>query len=318
MTGSMGYGVSPAFLEALETLANTPSWWRDILERDDVFIAVRNGSLNVYHCGASIFRIDDLGGGKLKPVTHAKYLVRNEQALATLTGDNRFEPSNIGWSGYEGPRTLEHMLHAAAALAGEEKRGLHPLIVNSTTVIDVEVSLARPAEPGKVSSGKEKDRMDVVTLQPSADGQAVAVFHEAKHFSNSALRASDQREPTVISQMRRYQEAIKHHQAALIDRLSASCEATVRLAAMRKTVQASDPSPADKVFVELIREVASGKRSLSLDPAPRLIVFGFDADQRDGRWKHEMIRLREIDPSLFPHASSIRAVGNPKASKNFF
>ena len=97
-----------------------------------------------------------IGGGKFKPQTHAKYLVRNEQALAALTADNRFDPSNIGWSSYEGPRTLDHILHAAAALAGDEKRGLHPLIVNSVPVIDVEVSLARPAEPGKVSSGKER------------------------------------------------------------------------------------------------------------------------------------------------------------------
>jgi hypothetical protein len=58
------HGVSEAFLDALDNLARKPSWWRDVLLRDDVFIAVRANSLNVYHRGASIFRIDD---GRSRP-----------------------------------------------------------------------------------------------------------------------------------------------------------------------------------------------------------------------------------------------------------
>ena len=152
-----------------------------------------------------------------------------------------------------------------------------------------------------------------MTLQPGADGQAVAVFHEAKHFSNSALRANPDREPAVVAQMRRYQEAIKHHQAPLIDRLRATCGTMVRFAKMRQAVQTNDPSSDAKSFTDLMRTVAIGERSLSLDPMPRLIVFAFDVDQRDGRFDKEMARLKEIDPAM-----PVRAVGNPKAAKNFF
>ena len=70
------HGVSEAFLDALDNLARKPSWWRDVLLRDDVFIAVRANSLNVYHRGASIFRIDDAGAGRVIPWTHTKYLIR--------------------------------------------------------------------------------------------------------------------------------------------------------------------------------------------------------------------------------------------------
>ena len=81
---TLQFGVSEPFLEALERLAEKNSWWRDVLLRDDVFLAVRRNSLNVYHRGGSIFRIDDIGAGLVSPKTHVKYLVRQQQALAEL------------------------------------------------------------------------------------------------------------------------------------------------------------------------------------------------------------------------------------------
>ena len=82
---SASHGVNEAFLAGLDDLAQRPSWWRDVLMRDDVFIAVRANSLNVYHRGASIFRIDDGGNGRLIPWTHTKYLIRQQQVLAQPT-----------------------------------------------------------------------------------------------------------------------------------------------------------------------------------------------------------------------------------------
>ncbi|MCR6732831.1 MAG: hypothetical protein NVV83_01440 [Afipia sp.] len=98
-----GHGVSQAFLDMLDTLAQKLLWWRDVLLRDDLFVAVRANSLNVYHRGASIFRIDDGGGGRIIPWTHTKYLIRQQQVLAQLHDDGHFEPSDIGWSQYAGP-----------------------------------------------------------------------------------------------------------------------------------------------------------------------------------------------------------------------
>jgi hypothetical protein len=326
MDGIVPQGVSEAFLDALDALAQRPSWWRDVLLNDDVFIAVRSNSLNVYHRGASIFRIDDGGAGRIVPWTHTKYLIRQQQVLARLHDDDRFEPADIGWSTYESPTTLKHMIRSAADLAGAEKSGLHPLILSSKKVIDVEVSLLRAndsslditqtpdeseASLGADSTDRSQDRLDIVTVEPRGDTPFI-VFHEAKHFSNPALRANA--EPRVLGQLKRYQATIKQHEAALKRRYVAVCQALVRLHQMCATVRAD--SPAAKPVVELsplVEVIAAGQVKPEIDSNPRLIVFGFDADQRDGRWERDAERLREHQPSL-----KIKAIGNTRSVRECF
>ena len=325
------YGVTDAFLDNLDRLAHqATSWWRDVLLRDDVFIAVRLNSLNVYHRGASIFQINDIGGGKVGAKTHVKYLVRQEQRLAELMDDNRFLPDNIGWSHYKGPNnkgpnTLDDMIRSAADLSGVEKTGLHPLVLGSSNVVDVEVSLLGPIDPESdddalsqtvqsqilPKSSRDQERLDVATLE-QRDNTTYVVFHEAKHFSNSALRAKA--EPSVIGQMVRYGSAIAHHQAALKHRYRAVCAAMVRLHEMRRDVRKGvieSKPPAN--LNDMISDVVAKNVDLQIDPVPRLIVFGFDGDQRDGRWKGEKERLEHFMPGI-----KIKAIGNTKSARNFF
>lgn len=318
------HGVSGAFLDALDALADKPSWWHDVLLRDDVFIAVRANSLNVYHRGASIFRIDNGGDGRVIPWTHAKYLTRQQQVLAQLREDGHFEPSDISWSQYAGPSTLSDMIRSAADLAGAEKSGLHPLIVGSSKVIDVELSLLRASSSvdeslpdtdvlsaGTTSIDRSHDRLDVVTVE-NRGGKPFIVFYEAKHFSNPALRAKS--EPAVLTQIVRYQATLRQHDATLRQRYVAVCQALVRLHTMRTAVRAA--VPAIKPLQEpdpLIAAIASGQIQAEIDPDPRLIVFGFDGDQRDGRWERDAKRLREHQPAL-----KIKAIGNTRSAREFF
>ena len=316
---SIQFGLSDAFLENLDQLARRDgSWWQDVLLRDDVFIAMRNNSLNVYYRGASIFRIDDAGGGRIKALTHIKYLVRQQQVLAELKDDNSFDPSNIGWQTYEGNQTMNDMVRAAADLSGLEKAGLHPLVLGSNKVIDVEISLLRPdaettddalPEAAK-KSGVKQDRIDVVTLENRLEGVTV-VFHEAKHFSNSALRAVA--EPKILEQMTRYHDAITRHEKAIADRYEVVCKTLVRLHQMRIDTRkdAGGRPPID--LAQAVRDVAAGTERLQIDPNPRLIVFGFDADQRDGRWERDETKLKQLMPGI-----KIRAIGNTKSAKDFF
>lgn len=321
---SPGHGVSTAFLDALADLAQKPSWWRDVLLRDDVFIAVRANSLNVYHRGASIFRIDDGGDGRILPWTHTKYLIRQQQVLAQLHEDGHFEPSDIGWSQYAGPSTLSDIIRSATDLAGAEKSGLHPLIVGSSKVIDVELSLLRASSSvdeslpntdvhstDVTSIDRSQDRLDVVTVE-NRDGRPFIVFHEAKHFSNPALRAKG--EPAVVAQIVRYQATLRQHDAALRHRYVAVCQALVRLQAMRIAVRTTLPVSKPPLEPDpLIAAIASGQAEPEIDPYPRLIVFGFDGDQRDGRWERDARRLREHQPSL-----KIKAIGNTRSTREFF
>lgn len=321
---SSSHSASKAFLNALDDLAQKPSWWRDVLLRDDVFIAVRANSLNVYHRGASIFRIDDGGDGRILPWTHTKYLIRQQQVLAQLHEDGRFEPSDIGWSQYAGPSTLSDMIRSATDLAGAEKSGLHPLIMGSSKVIDVELSLLRASSsvdeslpdtdvPSTDASSidRSQDRLDVVTVE-NRDGTPFIVFHEAKHFSNPALRAKG--EPAVLAQIVRYQATLRRHEEALRQRYVAVCQTLVRIQAMRAAARAALPgSRLPLELTSLIAAIASGQVQAKIDPDPRLIVFGFDGDQRDGRWERDAKRLRDHQPSL-----KIRAIGNTRSARDFF
>lgn len=321
---SSTHGLSKTFLDALDDLAQKPSWWRDVLLRDDVFIAVRANSLNVYHRGASIFRIDDGGDGRILPWTHTKYLIRQQQVLAQLHEDGRFEPSDIGWSQYAGPSTLSDMIRSATDLAGAEKSGLHPLIMGSSKVIDVELSLLRVSSSleeslpdtdnhsaDAASGDRSQDRLDVVTVE-NRGGKPFIVFHEAKHFSNPALRAKG--EPAVLAQIVRYQATLRQHEEALRQRYVAICQTLVRIRAMRATARTALPGSRPPLELNpLIAAIASAQVQAEIDPDPRLIVFGFDGDQRDGRWERDTKRLREYQPAL-----QMKAIGNTRSAREFF
>jgi hypothetical protein len=309
------HGVSDAFLDHLDQLTRQDggSWWQDVLKRDDVFLAVRRNSLNVYYRGGSIFRIDDNGDGTVSPKTHVKYLVRQQQSLAELV-DGEFRPNGIGWTHYAGPETLKDMIRAASDLAGAEKAGLHPLIIGGPAVIDVEIALERATESAASETtpvSRQQDRLDVATLERQGPNIAV-VFHEAKHFTNAALRARSG-SPAVIDQLRRYRSTLIHHTPALIARYQAACRAIVRLDAMRRHVcpdaGAGVPLPPDP----MVQVVATGNAVLAIDPNPRLIVFGFDADQKKGQLQIILKALETADPNL-----AVYAAGNPSSAGGAF
>ncbi|MCR6732834.1 MAG: hypothetical protein NVV83_01455 [Afipia sp.] len=216
------------------------------------------------------------------------------------------------------------MIRSATDLAGAEKSGLHPLIVGSSKVIDVELSLLRANSSidesladtdahsaGATSVDRSQDRLDVVTVE-NRGGKPFIVFHEAKHFSNPALRAKG--EPAVLAQIVRYQATLRQHDAALRQRYIAVCQALVRLHTMRTAVRAAVPVTRPLQAPDpLIAAIASGQVQAEIDPDPRLIVFGFDGDQRDGRWERDAKRLRDYQPSL-----EIRAIGNTRSAHEFF
>ncbi len=226
------------------------------------------------------------------------------------------------------------MMAAAAALTGLEKAGLHPLIQASSNVVDVEIALtgevaggetedpeaAEPLRaslhddetvlPGKKVAPTRQDRIDVASLETRADPtKAWLVFHEAKHFSNPALRAAPGKRPPVLAQMERYKASLQQNEVALRESYPFVCRALLRLDAMRRRVRATDPAWSNRpqpALNSIIADVAAGTRGLVIEPVPRLIVFGFDADQRDGAWATLRQRLEQ------EHGTLVYAVGNPK------
>ena len=310
-------GFSPALLDALDRLVDDPvagAWWRDVLLRRDLIIAVRRETLNVYYRGASLFQV--------VPLTHAKYLSRRQQGLVPLqAGKFAIDAERALWSSY-GPDTLPEMMAAAANLTGPEKTMLHGLLVASPHVIDVEISLEgveaadeqqdgatlaaeeETADATPVTSTKgRQDRLDVVTLERE-DDRVKVVFHEAKHFANSELRASSDRVPKVAGQIERYRRTLAHHADDLARGYQEVCRAIVRVEAMRRRLK-----PQSTAVHTLVVEVAGAASPLVIDPEPRLVIFGFDRDQRDGPvWMHHHQRLTSAPPNGF--GLKVTAVGS--------
>lgn len=321
MTGKIIRGLSPAFLDALDKLTDEPregAWWRDVLCRRELMVAVRRDTLNVYYRGASLFLVT-FHDGVITPLTHAKYLSRRQQGLVPLTaGRFAIDAEHALWSSY-GPETLSEMMAVAANLAGPEKVGLHALLIASPHVIDVEISLEGVDEMDEQQDGAtlaveeaaggvtplgsstkgRQDRLDVATLE-KRDGERVeVVFHEAKHFSNGELRASPGRIPKVAGQIKRYRRALTHHADDLARSYREVCKALVRINGIRQRLDPQAPA-----LDQLIQQVAGSARLPVIDPEPRLLVFGFDQDQRDGAWKSHRVRLED------EHGINVTALGS--------
>ena len=217
--------LSSAFTTALSDLVEAPhgQWWRDVLLHPDLKLAIRADAIDVYHRGASIFRIAQSNDGSVTARTHFKYLMRRRQGYAVLAADGKtfvYDPAETSWASYEPNKTLDEMVAASKRFAGSEKSELHPLVMYSS-VIDVEIAFRSSLESGTnaartgeavdesdaasddaTSQSKKgsvrQDRLDAATLEDRG-GALWIVFHEAKHFKNPELReAPHTRRPLVI------------------------------------------------------------------------------------------------------------------------
>src|SRR5262245_21822290 len=62
------------FVDSLNLLHDRPSsWWRNLVDSSDVFLAIRNNCINAYSCGMSIGRIVH-DGSQVRLLVHEEYL----------------------------------------------------------------------------------------------------------------------------------------------------------------------------------------------------------------------------------------------------
>lgn len=205
---------------------------------------------------------------------------------------------------YEGKTTLAKMKSAAGLFSGLEKIGCHEIAVRNPGVIDVEIAF-----PGIVSlddggDNKTAARVDFGTVEPEPDGNdARLVFWEAKHYGNGELRARVKSAP-VCRQIRIYKKYLTDNRKAIEDGYTLVAKALV---AISEVVPREMPP---RTLSQLIIDVGTGKKQLKLGEIPKvgLIIFGFDAGQRDQPdWKKHLQRL-ESDPAI----SEVLAVGDAK------
>lgn len=317
-------GLSSPQIAGLKGLAASPedNWWKEVLESKDLLIAVRNGYLNAYVKGQSVFKIAfGRGGGdgsQPRLAIHYKYLVKPELEKKDpyVSFDGKafdLDPKTIVNTEYETKLTLGQLVTTAKRFAGPEKSGVHKIARNEPKVVDLEIAFTKAGENGDVTA----PRMDIAVLVPGKPDKAELVFCEAKCADNRELWDLEklpkgakslpppERSTAVIAQIRKYEQFIqaKDTQESLIGGYISTC---------RNLVEISGQSRGRRVD-DLIRQVAEGKLELSIHPHVYLLIYDFGEDEKKGRIKNKRLELKKAgvrtiakgDPGAFELANDV-------------
>jgi hypothetical protein len=302
--------LSPQLIGALNKLADPLAplnWWQDVLDSNDLHIAVRGGYLNAYSQGQSIFKIGAENGTGLdtegNPVVsiNYKYLLKPSRPpgkrYIRFTGKSfLINPHEVICTDYEPDRTLNRLIDAASPYTSEEKKGVHVIARKNPTVVDLEIAFT---QTGEAEEDAKALRIDLAALHPDGAGKAKLVFYEAKRADDKRLRAGPTGEPEVVKQMESYDKFLYEHAADLAKAYQDVCATLVKLC-----------SRGSRALPELIKEVGAEPpaRTLSVDPVARLLVFGFDEDQKKGD-----IFRRHIEALQDRLKRPVVAKGNPES-----
>ncbi|MFH3479838.1 hypothetical protein [Xanthobacter variabilis] len=268
-------------IEALADLATRPGWWRDVLQDKSLVIGVRDDYLNVYWRGQSIFKVE-MKHERIIATTHPKYLLdpdlSGQVALDTETGAFALDGLDALTRIYVPGETLPKLKKAAGLFAGDEKAGVQAIVNANPNVVDVEIAF--PAEPGSHSV----PRIDIAAFKP-ADSGVKLVFWEAKVLSNTELRTTG--EKNVVTQIKGYVEVLAAHAPGILDSYQVIAENLLAFETMSQQA---------RTVSDEIRQVAEKKVKLLLpDPADvRLVVYGYDALQRDNMWEPLKVKLEDV------------------------
>lgn len=248
-------GLTQEFVAQLNKMYDEGGWWRKFVEDPELFLAIRDNYVNVYYRGCSLVRLTSSRQGVVGEVNY-KYLLRREaegsQYVKVVDGEPRI-PDGLFI------RRLDQLCDIKAAaekFAGDEKTGVHEIVLKNPGVVDVEIAFG----------GETNKRVDLASVR-RADGRAILTFSEAKHYSK------DLRADPVVAQMKQYDELI----AAQKHRIVESYKAVLRNRLNLKGLATQHPER-HKCIEGLVDQ------EIELDPSGvRLIVFGFDGDQKAGR-----------------------------------
>lgn len=295
-----GRGVTRESMLELQKLASSPSdnWWKEVLGAKELLLAVRNGYLNAYAKGQSVFKVDfeKTEGGAIRPLPaiHYKYLIKpalEKDPYVAFDGVKfAIDPSDIVHTMYQSKLTLPHLIRTAARFAGAEKTGVHTIAQKEPKVVDLEVAFTAAGQGESPSA----PRMDIAVLVPGARGNASLVFCEAKCFDNRELWSletkaladvSAERQISVVAQIDKYQTFIRNetNRKELVRAYGKVC----------KTLVEFGHQDSRRKCDELIQRVATGEAELTIHPSVYLLVYGFDDDQKKGALAKRLKALRE-------------------------
>lgn len=301
--------ISEKNMRLLEEAATGPegAWLRDALGDPKLFFALRDERIDVYYRGRALYSIE-FSGGRVIPKTHVKYLILDggDQYIKMRNGSFDYKRPYLQGV-YQEKVSLRQMKAAARTFSGVESIGVYDAINKDPFVIDVEVAFNRSSgsvtERDDLEAGRKQDRIDVVRLRKKSEGVDL-VFWEAKHFSNSEL-FNDK----ILNQLAAYEKQLQAREDQLLTAFQNVCAFHVSLSRLRKNLGFDGASD---VHLEMLEGLASGSLPLNVVKEPSLFVFGFDSDQKNGRWK---ARKQHIEAVIGKDKKRLRDVGN--ASEGF-
>jgi hypothetical protein len=288
-------GISnPDFIDALKKNYAQGGLWKKIVDDKDLFIGIRDESINVYFKGNSLLKIR-FEDGNLKAYTHFKYLLKNKikSPYIRFGFDQKidFSKESLRHYFYNEFSSMDTLKRTSRPYVGVEKDGVHKIVKANSNVIDVEIALTQEAED------REKDeqgiiekedpsnpRIDFAAFRRSTNGIELQFF-EAKHFSyTKALRIKGHKKsPRVMEQIHDYKKLLIKYERDIEKSYKNVCKNLVELL----------PS---SMIQKAVKEIA-GKKDFRVCIEPRLVIFGFDEDQRTGnKWRPHIERLNTLLP----------------------
>ncbi|MYB37233.1 MAG: hypothetical protein F4Y26_07590 [Gammaproteobacteria bacterium] len=270
-------GLKDDFVSKLNELYGEGTWWKEMVNDADTFVAIRDNYVNVYYRGASLARVEPSADG-VKAHVHYKYLLDpapwRDDEYVRVDKEGEIDWGRLGQKSFPADSIDVRALKAVAGnYAGEEKTGVHKIaVIPDNAVVDVEIA---------ISDGSRARRVDIAALVYAGDVVEVRFF-EAKAFSNSELRAKGI--PDVVEQIEAYGKLLNENRDEVVRSYRTVCDNLANL----KGLYLSGPRQA------LINAVVHAEKPLVLDEEPWLVVFGFDDDQRRGRLERELKKLGEV------------------------
>ena len=292
-TSRFNRGLSDDFVKALNEEYRKGSWWRNLVDNPKTFLAIRDDYVNIYHSGCSLLMLK-LNGGRLEGLVDYKYLLRPELKAAdpyiTVVDGKPDLGQHSSLYLLDDLANVDDLTDAVEPFAGEEKTGVHKIILGNPNVLDVEIAIS---DRGRAL------RIDMAALHKVDQGVEIR-FYEAKTFSNNSLRAATGM-PEVIDQINSYGQLINEQRAAVEESYIQVC---------RNLSDMDGVAGRHPERHELLKEIAKGSVQLHVDTELHLLIFGFDADQRDGKfWQKHRDKLWE------ELGGRLRMIGNPNSLK---
>lgn len=190
---------------------------------------------------------------------------------------------------------------AADVYAGEEKIGVHKIVMSNPNIIDVEIAFSTTNEK---SGARVAQRIDFAALK--RDGAAwELVLYEAKAFSNPELRATGEGVP-VLKQIEGYKQFLRAARDEITDSYRTVCGNLLALHGVNKRLGNLQHG---------LKEIAEGWCDFRVSDDVRLVVFGYDSDQANGKvWGKHLEKL--CVPGSLEKGRTLLLCGDPKQLTN--